>query len=158
MPESHKEDDVCLLDDEKVEHVEEGFDLAENVLDKSRELHEYLVRKRPTVTDYQRGLVDVHNALGLLYAATDRLTAAEDVFKQAITIQDTLVGEASEGPWIDRAAEYHANLAEVYKRTGRLIDAENLLNDEMRRAKGLVDQPFPEQPLLTGGNLLVSNN
>ena len=91
----------------------------------AEQIFSLLVKKIPTVTEYQANLAASHNNLGNLYRGTGRKKEAEDSYQKALAIQETLVQKNPTVPeYLADLAGSHYSLGILYRGTGRSKEAE----------------------------------
>jgi tetratricopeptide (TPR) repeat protein len=99
---------------------EERLDAAESAFRRACEVQAALVRRHPSVTDFQEGLAKYQGSLGSLYDDTGRPQQAEAALRQALEIHETLVREHP------TVGQFGINLAVTYYLIARPIrHAEN---------------------------------
>ena len=91
----------------------------------AEQIFSLLVKKIPTVTEYQANLAASHNNLGNLYRGTGRKKEAEVSYEKALALQETLI---QKNPTVTQyqadLAISHNNLGILYRDTGRNKEAE----------------------------------
>lgn len=124
-------------------HVSMGdYAKAERLLQKAHDIRNGPIRFGSAVTPDMLGPTDIKisNALGHVYAATDRLPEAQEAFIHSYNLQKYMLesGAQYEEAAVDRAWATAASLASVYSRRGRKEDA-----DRLYEAFNTPGTPFP---------------
>ena len=91
----------------------------------AEQIFSLLVKKIPTVTEYQANLAASHNNLGILYSDTGRSKEAEASYEKALALRETLVlKNPTVTEYQANLAASHYNLGILYRGTGRGKEAE----------------------------------